>query len=273
MSISRYRQCALACGLFGLLLIGGSAPGQVVGDDPTESGTSAAESLLSGRPSPFYEADDPVVVPRSTLKQRIPARQAEASQPPAVSRVRAESSKIGSEFPVEDSSKTPLPESHVDTNGETMPASRERTGFGTSLAWAVGILAVGWLARQFLKVGGPLSSGATAAVQILSRQTIGPQQQLAVMRFGRRILLVGTTPTGMSTLATLDDPAEVQAIVAELLPPVTRGKPTMRDLFRAKRPDPRNESLEESISLSTTNRTLNGERQPSTATKREVADV
>ncbi len=273
MSVSRSRRCALACGLFGLLLIGGAAPGQVVGDEPTESGTPKSESLLSGRPSPFYEADDPVVAPRDTVKQRVPARQVEASHPPAVSRVRIESSKIGSEFPVADSSKTPLPESHVDTYGETMPTSRERSGFGTSLAWAVGILAVGWLARQFLKVGGPLVSGAPSAVEILSRQTIGPQQQLAVMRFGRRILLVGTTPTGMSTLATIDDPAEVQTIVAELLLPVTRGRPTMRDLFRAKRPDPRNEPLEESISLSTTSRTPSGERQSFTATQREVADV
>lgn len=273
MSLSRYRRCALACGLIGVLLAGGTAHCQAAGDDPPELSTSAAETPLSGRPSPFYDSDEPVVTPRGTLQQKVPARQVEASKSPAVTHARVESSKIASEVSTGPFGKTPIPDSTLETDGETVPASRGRTGFGTSVAWAVGILAVGWLARQFLKAGGPLSSGTPSAVEVLSRQTIGPQQHLAVMRFGRRILLVGTTPTGMSTLATVDDPAEVQAIVEELLPPVTRGRPTVRELFRAKRPGPPPDSLEESVSLSTTGRTMTGERLSLAATKREVADV
>ena len=169
--------------------------------------------------------------------------------------------------------KTPLPETDFTDGTEPAPASRGRAGFGSSVAWALGILAVGWLARQFMKSGGPLSLAPPSALELLSRQSIGPQQQLALVRLGQRILLVGTTPTGMSTLATVDDPAEVQAIVAELRPSSTQAGPTFFDLFRNRASEPTRDPAPTSVSLSTHHRTASSDRRPASPVNREVADV
>ena len=58
-----------------------------------------------------------------------------------------------------------------------------------------------------------------------------PQQQLALIRLGSRVLLVGTTPSGMSTLATIDHPAEVEELLKELQSGKSAPRPTWKDLF------------------------------------------
>ncbi len=289
MGIHRDRRFALALGLLALLLINGvgqcqtaegeSSPvtlktlrstlnsGQSTGDEAFSLTSPATDSILSGRPSPFYDGDEPGVAPREAHAQRIPSR---AVETPATSRRPPETSEILSELETVRRDKTPLPAADFPDATDPNPSAGGRSGFGSSVAWALGILAAGWLARQFLKSGGPLSMGAPSAIELLSRQSIGPQQQLALVRLGRRILLVGTTPTGMSTLATVDDPEEVHAIVCELRASTSQVGPTLLDLFRSRRSEPTRDSATASVSLSTSRRTASSERL---AANREVADV
>ena len=279
MGIRRIPRSALALGLLACLLSdcqshcraddkeGVSLPStlndyQAAGEKPFLSPPSQ-EFGLSGRPSPFYDGDAPRVVPRQTHAQRIPTRRGET---PATISSQPDPREIRGELETAATQKTPLPESDFTDTAEPASTARGRSGFGSSGAWALGILAAGWLARQFLKSGGALSMGPPSSLELLSRQSIGPQQQLALIRLGQRILLVGTTPTGMSTLATVDDPAEVQAIVAELRPSTTQVGPTLLDLFRSRRSEPTRDSAPASVSLST-------HRRAAPPVNREVADV
>lgn len=292
MGIRRVWRFALALGLLSLLLIcrvghcqtadGESAPatlqtlrstlhqGQSAGDEAFPLAPPATDSSLSGHPSPFYEADDPVVAPRESHARRVPSR---TVQPPSEPTAKSEPAEINGPWETTRFEKTPLPDSDFTEGTEPTSATRGRSGFGSSLAWALGILAAGWLARQFLKSGGPLSIAAPSAIELLSRQSIGPQQQLALVRFGRRMLLVGTTPTGMSTLATVDDPEEIQTIVAELRASTSQVGPTLLDLFRNKRAEPNRDSVPASVSLSTHSRAPSSERRTTPPVNREVADV
>jgi flagellar biogenesis protein FliO len=267
MANHRDRRAGIALGLFALLLQTTLTPRWAASEDDLSFDPPAAESSLL-RPSPFYEGDEPVIAPRDLHVQRLPGRVSEAPVIPPVT------NKIGLSPEATRTAKTPLPASDFEAGTEPASPARGRSGFGSSVAWALGILAVGWLVRQFLVSRGPLATGAPAAIELLSRQSIGPQQQLALVRFGRRILLVGTTPTGMSTLATVDDPVEVQAIVAELRPITSKMGPTLLDLFRGQRGEPtRDDSAPVSVSLSTTSRAATSERRTTPLVNREVADV
>lgn len=215
-----------------------------------------AEFEQSARPSPFYDEVEPQ--PSSTTVRRESAVEVEATEPERPARA-----------------KTPLPTSDFADEGES--ATSSRSSFGPSLFWSFGILAVGWVARQYLKGGGGLPGRSSGSLELLSRQTLGPQQQLALIRLGSKILLVGATPSGMSTLSTIEDPAEVAQLMAELRPPVTQSRPTWKDLFRSPQSDSR-ERPASGVSISTMRRPPNTNSAPPVlsepnATQREVTDV
>ncbi len=267
MANHRDRRAGIALGLFALWLGMMPQPNRAAGEDELSFDPPVAESSLS-RPSPFYEGDEPVVAPRDRHAQRLPAR---VSETPLTTPTTHE---IGTQPEATRTGKTPLPAADFEDGTESAASVRGRSGFGSSVAWTLGILAAGWLARQFLVSRGPLAMGAPAAIELLARQSIGPQQQLTLVRLGRRILLVGTSPTGMSTLATVDDPVEVQSIVAELRPSTSKMGPTLLDLFRGQRAAPsRDDSAPVSVSLSTTSRAVSSERRSTPTVNREVADV
>jgi len=57
--------------------------------------------------------------------------------------------------------------------------------------------------------------GRSAPVNVLARTSVSPRQQLLVIRFGRRIVLVGSGPEGMAALAETRDADEVAEIVRQ----------------------------------------------------------
>ena len=77
----------------------------------------------------------------------------------------------------------------------------------------------------------------------------------------------------MSTLATVDDPAEVKAIMSELRAATSQVGPTLLDLFRSRRSEPARDSAPVSVSLSTNSRVASSERHAPPPVNREVADV
>ncbi len=84
------------------------------------------------------------------------------------------------------------------------------TMFG-SLAVVLGLfLGMTWLLRRGLPKGTRLLS--SEVVEVLGRAPLAPRQQMHVIRFGSRLLLVSVTSTGAETLAEITDPAEVDRL-------------------------------------------------------------
>lgn len=84
------------------------------------------------------------------------------------------------------------------------------TMFG-SLAVVLGLfLGMTWLLRRGLPKGTRLLS--SEVVEVLGRTPLAPRQQMHVIRFGSRLLLVSVTSTGAETLAEITDPAEVDRL-------------------------------------------------------------
>lgn len=64
-----------------------------------------------------------------------------------------------------------------------------------------------WLARKHLPAAA--RGLPTAAVEILGRRTIEPRAAVHLVRCGNRILLLGSSPAGLTTLTEFSDPEEV----------------------------------------------------------------
>ncbi len=69
--------------------------------------------------------------------------------------------------------------------------------------------------------GQVVATGHSPVVEVLSRTTIAPRNQLLLIRLGQRILVVGDSPAGLRTLAHVDDPEEI----ASLLTAISAAKP------------------------------------------------
>jgi flagellar biosynthetic protein FliO len=76
------------------------------------------------------------------------------------------------------------------------------------------IFLVGWLLRRFARGGRAL--GGRGPVEVLSRTAITPRQQLLLVRLGERIVLVGCTPGGFSTLSEITGSDETARLMAEI---------------------------------------------------------
>lgn len=79
----------------------------------------------------------------------------------------------------------------------------------TALAMVLGaFFLVAWVSRR---KGGeaPLPRGA---VEVLGRLPLGPKQSAQLIRIGSRLLLVASSPQGLSTLAEVSDAQEVQRL-------------------------------------------------------------
>jgi flagellar biogenesis protein FliO len=76
------------------------------------------------------------------------------------------------------------------------------------------ILCLRWMIRS---LGGYQTGKAgNKAVQILTRTTISPRQQMLVLQFGRRLLLVGSSGSELKPLCQIDDADEVAEVLAQI---------------------------------------------------------
>ena len=101
------------------------------------------------------------------------------------------------------------------------PVGPAAGGIGPWLRTLGALVLVGVLVfalRVVLKrMGGPRRPGRRAdAMEVVAQAPLAGRQQLALVRLGRRLVLVGTGPTGMSALAEVTDPAEVAELLAEV---------------------------------------------------------
>lgn len=65
----------------------------------------------------------------------------------------------------------------------------------------------------YQRLGGRVATRATAAVEVLSRTSVAPKNHVLLLRVGQRVLVVGDSATGLRTLANVDDPEEVAALL------------------------------------------------------------
>jgi flagellar biogenesis protein FliO len=83
---------------------------------------------------------------------------------------------------------------------------------GGSLALVVGLFLVfAWILRRTAPRGAaPLPA---EVVEVLGRTVLAGRQQIQVLRFGRKLLLVSVTPAGSETLSEITDPDEVTRLL------------------------------------------------------------
>jgi flagellar biogenesis protein FliO len=76
------------------------------------------------------------------------------------------------------------------------------------------IFSLRWMIRS---LGGyQTGKAANRAVQVLTRTTISPRQQMIVVQFGRRLLLVGSAGSELKSLCQIDEPDEVAEVLAQI---------------------------------------------------------
>jgi flagellar biogenesis protein FliO len=292
MSIRRNRRSSLVLLMIISMCVGGFAVCYSAEGEPLPEAGALLEAPPADRPAPYYDDAETTAPEAEARAERSPLPRVKIFAKPAKAPPRPvveESPTILEKVPV--AGKTPLPKSgdsepreNADTTDSTAP--KTRTSYVSGVIWAMGILAAGVIIRQFLKSGGPLSNSSPGVVEVLSRQSLGPQQQLSVVRFGQRVLLVGTTSTGMTTLAQVEDPDEVQALLSELESSAANSGGSNPFRFRRaknhsaqSRPDrsrwadPDRTSPAVSVSLSTESRTAAHERRPPSPPHHEVNDV
>ncbi|MFN0053298.1 MAG: FliO/MopB family protein [Planctomycetales bacterium] len=87
------------------------------------------------------------------------------------------------------------------------------TTMGGALVVVVGLILI---TAKLLKQRGGALPGAlpVEAVQALGRRALDDRHALHLVRCGNRLLVLGTSPEGMRTLAEITDPGEVESLVA-----------------------------------------------------------
>ena len=127
----------------------------------------------------------------------------------------------GDPTPPQDTEQAPLgaPAAEQRSLGDAQSGGGWILSTMAALGLVIGlILAARWAVVRF---GGKVIARPSQAVEVLSRTPVAPKNHVLLLRVGRRVLVVGDSSTGLRTLADLDDPEEVAA----LLQSVESGRP------------------------------------------------
>ena len=168
---------------------------------PGEAARAFAPPAAPAEPSPI-DVPGPVI----SAKKAAPLKAAEAP-------------KAGAASGASDSDMMPLFAEEGKPAGE-----QPRKGSGLSVGWTLAssgfwlgvvmlaICGVLWVIKRV--VPGATSSFKSPAAEVLGRTLLDSRKCLYVVKIGRRIVLVGSSPERLSPLAEVTDPAEVGEIVA-----------------------------------------------------------
>jgi flagellar biosynthetic protein FliO len=125
----------------------------------------------------------------------------------------AESAETAEEAPAAMRALTPRGARSTRPSGRTESATTGGAWWSTMGGLAIVLCVVGglaWLARKHLPTAARGLPGA--AFEVLGRRTIEPRAAVHLVRCGNRILLLGSTPAGLTALTEFSDPEEVDHI-------------------------------------------------------------
>lgn len=71
-----------------------------------------------------------------------------------------------------------------------------------------------YLFRRFVPGAQTATSGTSSALQVMNRAFLSPKQSVALVRVGRRVLVVGVTADAITQLSDIQDPDEVAELVS-----------------------------------------------------------
>lgn len=168
--------------LFAAALVVGSAPSSWAQTDDAQQAVQATQFVaeLPGRSDATQQTSFP-----------IPFRQARASTKP---------------LPLAASKRS-------NTTSESRASATSPSLVKTFSSWAIVLglfLVLLWVLRG--KLPQATRRLPTAAVELLGRTTVGPRQELQLVRVGSKLLLLGSTNQGLTTLTEIVDPAEVEQL-------------------------------------------------------------
>ena len=183
--------------------------------------SSAAAQLHSPNPPPYARDQSPAAAPRLLPVGYETDAFAPPAQPLATRPLAAESQPLAARqfgtpdpVPLSPPSLRPaLPrlsareESSTNGRGE-LPSLTTVAG---SLAAVLGIFfLVAWGMRRATPAGSTLLPGEV--LEVLGRAPLAQRQQVSLVRCGKKLLLISTTPTGAETLTEITDPLEVDRL-------------------------------------------------------------
>lgn len=97
------------------------------------------------------------------------------------------------------------------------PASPDAVRVAVSLAAVLGLIVLlFWAAKRFLPRGALGGPAPGAGMQLLARLAVAPKQNLLLVQVGRRLLVIGDSGHGLSTLCEITDAGEAGALIGQL---------------------------------------------------------
>jgi flagellar biogenesis protein FliO len=88
---------------------------------------------------------------------------------------------------------------------------------GVALAVVIGLIfATRYVLRRWGGAPGVAADGGGAAADVLARQPLSARERLYVVRFGERVVLVGSSPSGLAALSELPAGGEARRLLAQV---------------------------------------------------------
>jgi flagellar biogenesis protein FliO len=171
--------------------------------------------VLLATPSTLSIAED--YYPASNIPTEAPSADSPAYQPGAI-RQATHQEPLPASFPASSADKALLLPPRPGDSSFEKSAGGSRT-FGAivsvtaSLTVVVGLfMVIAWLMRRNM----PQSSRRlpSEVIETLGRAPLSGRQQMHLLRFGNKLLLVCVSPTGVNTLAEITDPSEIDRLAS-----------------------------------------------------------
>ncbi|QDU41651.1 Flagellar biosynthesis protein, FliO [Symmachiella dynata] len=96
--------------------------------------------------------------------------------------------------------------SSTETQRKKKGGSLVQSALGLAFVLCLILIVAAWAKRHLPQANSALPS---EAVQILGQRAVGQRQMIQLIRCGSRILVLGATPNGLTTLSEITDPVEV----------------------------------------------------------------
>lgn len=114
----------------------------------------------------------------------------------------------------------PAPRRIAPQGSGTRSTRAEEPSAGGFVFWTVVVAAAaaGGLALLRRSLRGSSFGGAGSAIGVLARRAVGPRQELILVEVGPRVLLIGSTREGLSTLAEFSDARDIGRLKGSELP-------------------------------------------------------